>query len=209
MRIKSLVAALAVSCCSLLAQATDLRAGVDYEVLATPQPAAKGKVEVIEFFSYNCPHCAEFDPMLEDWVTKLPKYVSFKRVPVAFRDDWVPAAKLFLAIDNLKLPAKDAARAHRAAFAAVQSNSVDFGNSEAAANWAAQNGLNRAKFAEAFTSFGMQMRVQNASVMARNYAINGVPTLIVQGKYRARGADHEELLNNARRLVDKARGEAR
>ena len=62
--------------------------GTHYVALGQPvATAAPGKVEVIEFFWYGCPHCNVFEPMLDAWVKKLPADVAFRRVPVAFRDE--------------------------------------------------------------------------------------------------------------------------
>ena len=79
--------------------------GKDYTVLATPQPTdvPAGKIEVTEFFWYGCPHCNEFDPYLEAWIKKQGPDVVFKRVPVAFRDDFIPHSKMFHALDALGL----------------------------------------------------------------------------------------------------------
>ncbi|HEV3105790.1 MAG TPA: thiol:disulfide interchange protein DsbA/DsbL, partial [Trinickia sp.] len=80
-------------------------AAKDYTVLKTPQPVdvQSGKIEVTEFFWYGCPHCNEFNPYLEDWVKKQGPDVVFRRVPVAFRDDFIPHSKLFHALDALGL----------------------------------------------------------------------------------------------------------
>ncbi len=78
-------------------------ANTDYTVLATPQPVEvpAGKIEVIEFMWYGCPHCNEFDPYLEDWIKKQGPDIVFKRVPVAFRDDFIPHSKLYHPVDAL------------------------------------------------------------------------------------------------------------
>ena len=73
------------------AQGQKMEEGFDYRILQAPQPVeVKGKVEVIEFFWYGCPHCYDFEPDLSAWVKRQPKDVVFRRVPVAFRDDFLP-----------------------------------------------------------------------------------------------------------------------
>src|SRR5574343_585811 len=78
-------------------------AGRDYQKVEpfAPVGAPAGKVEVVEFFWYSCPHCNAFEPLLEQWVKALPKDVAFRRVPVAFRDDFVPQQRLYYALEAL------------------------------------------------------------------------------------------------------------
>ena len=76
--------------------------GRNYDRLKNPQPTESGnKIEVIEFFSYGCPHCAELEPHLDAWLAKLPPDVAFRRVPVMFQDRWVPLAKIYYTLDAL------------------------------------------------------------------------------------------------------------
>ena len=84
-----------------VAQSQKIEEGFDYRVLPIPQPVeTKGKVEVIEFFWYGCPHCYDFEPELSSWVKRQPKDVVFKRVPVAFRDDFMPHSQLFYTLES-------------------------------------------------------------------------------------------------------------
>ena len=85
-----------------IAQGQKIEEGFDYRVLPVPQPVeTKGKVEVIEFFWYGCPHCYDFEPELSAWVKRQPKDVAFRRVPVAFRDDFLPHSQLFYALEAM------------------------------------------------------------------------------------------------------------
>ena len=85
------------------AQPAKPREGKDYLVLGkqAPTDAPAGKIEVVEFFWYSCPHCNAFEPTLEAWVKSLPKDVSFKRVPVAFRDDFSPQQRLYYTLEAM------------------------------------------------------------------------------------------------------------
>ena len=95
---------------------------VGYELVAPPQPTeAKGKVEILEFFHYGCPHCKSFDPLLELWVKKLPADVVFVRVPVTWGNpQLIGLAKLFLTLETTG----DHARLHGQIFDAVQSEKL-------------------------------------------------------------------------------------
>ena len=82
------------------AQAKPL-AETDYVRLSQPLSVEKGKVEVVEFFWYGCPHCFNFEPALDAWQKKLPADVAFRRVPVAFRESYTIHQRLFYAIEAM------------------------------------------------------------------------------------------------------------
>ena len=89
---------------SAFAQLTE---GKNYARIANPQPVETGKkIEVIEFFSYGCPHCAELEPHLDAWLAKLPPDVAFRRVPVMFQQRWMPLAKIYYTLDALGVETK-------------------------------------------------------------------------------------------------------
>ncbi|WP_153101535.1 thiol:disulfide interchange protein DsbA/DsbL [Paraburkholderia hayleyella] len=156
-------------------------AGKDYTVLAAPQPieAPAGKIEVIEFFWYGCPHCSEFDPFLETWIKRQGPDVSFKRVPVAFRDDFIPHSKLYHALDAMGLLQQLTPKI----FNEIHVNKNYLMTPEEQAKFLAKNGVDTKKFMEAYNSFSTQSAVQRDKKMMAAYKIEGVPTLIVQGKY--------------------------
>ncbi|WP_233861953.1 thiol:disulfide interchange protein DsbA/DsbL [Paraburkholderia adhaesiva] len=156
-------------------------AGKDYSTLATPQPvnAPAGKIEVIEFMWYGCPHCAEFDPLLEAWIKKQAPDVVFKRVPVAFRDDFIPHSKLFYAVDSLGLSQK----LTPAIFNEIHVNKNYLLTPEDQAKFLATQGVDPKKFMEAYNSFSVQSALQRDKEVTAAFNINGVPTLAVQGKY--------------------------
>jgi thiol-disulfide isomerase/thioredoxin len=99
----ALIATAAWTANGVQAQVKKLEEGTDF--LALPKPvqveAPKGKIEVIEFFWYNCPHCNAFEPALEAWIKRLPKDIFFKRVPVAFDDSFVPQQRLFYVLEAM------------------------------------------------------------------------------------------------------------
>lgn len=155
-------------------------AGKDYTVLSPAQPTAgKGKVEVVEFFAYTCPHCFDLEPELEAWARKLPKNVVLKRQPVIFSDDWEPMARAYFALEALGV----ADKLHADVFNAVHIQDKNLSHPEDFFDWGAKQGLDRAKLKAAFESFSTGTKVARAKQLQRAYKINGVPTLAVNGKY--------------------------
>jgi thiol:disulfide interchange protein DsbA len=209
-KLKLLIAAFAAFACLVFAglgQAQDLRAGRDYDALATPQPTEPaGKVEVIEFFSYMCPHCAHFEPVLSKWMKTQPKDVVLRRVPVIFRPQWEAPARLFFTLETLG----ELERLHVAAFSAIHEGHVDLTTEAAVADWAAKNGIDRKKFTDVYGSFTLQSKAQRAKQMQGAYGIPGVPTLVIAGKYRTPDnfpGSQEDLLKIVDALIVKVRSE--
>jgi thiol:disulfide interchange protein DsbA len=163
------------------AQAAAPVAGKDYTALSTPQPVEvpAGKIEVTEFFWYGCPHCNEFNPYLEAWVKKQGPDVVFKRVPVAFRDDFIPHSKLYHALDALGL----AQQLTPTIFNEIHVNKNYLLTPEDQAKFLAKNGVDPKKFMDAYNSFSTQSALQRDKKLMEDYKIDGVPTLAVQGKY--------------------------
>ncbi len=165
-------------------------AGTDYTVLQTAQPVdAAGKVEVIEFFWYGCPHCNEFEPYLEAWTKKQGPDVVFKRVPVAFRDDFIPHSKMYHALDALGV----AEKVTPAVFNEIHVKKNYLLTPQAQADFLATQGVDKKKYMEAYNSFSTQSAIQRDSKLMQDYKIDGVPTLAVQGKYETGPATTNSL----------------
>jgi protein dithiol oxidoreductase (disulfide-forming) len=156
-------------------------AGKDYTVLSPAQPAdvAAGKIEVTEFFWYGCPHCNEFDPLLEAWIKKQGPDVVFNRVPVAFRDDFIPHSKMYHALDALGL----AQQLTPKVFNEIHVNKNYLMTPEEQVKFLAKNGVDPKKYMDAYNSFSTQSEIQRDKKLLDDYKIDGVPTLAVQGKY--------------------------
>ena len=156
-------------------------ANKDYTVLKTPQPVdvPPGKIEVIEFFWYGCPHCNEFNPFLEAWIKKQEPDVVFRRVPVAFRDDFIPHSKMFYARDARGL----AQKLTPGVFHEIHVNKNYLLTPEDQAKFLATQGVDPKKYMEAYNSFSTQSALKRDQQLLQNYQIDGVPTLAVQGKY--------------------------
>ena len=169
-----------------LAQAARPREGKEYLVLGkrAPVDAPAGKIEVIEFFWYSCPHCNAFEPALDAWVKKLPNDVSFKRVPVAFRDDFAPQQRLFYTLEALN----KVDEYQRKVFQAVHVERQPLNTDEAILAWAAKQGFDMAKFTETYRSFTVASKLRKAVQLQDAYRVEGVPALGIAGMYYTDGS---------------------
>jgi thiol:disulfide interchange protein DsbA len=155
--------------------------GKDYVVVATPQPpgAPAGKVEVIEFFSYACPHCSAFEPTIEAWEKTLPADVVLRRVPVPFLMNAENFMRTYYALESIG--AVDAVQLK--IFRAIHIERVRLETGENMAEFVAKNGVDATKFLAAFKSFSVATSVAKAKKMMADYKVESVPLLIVQGRF--------------------------
>jgi thiol:disulfide interchange protein DsbA len=169
-----------------LAQGKPPEIGADYLPVdpRAPVDAAAGKIEVVEFFGYWCPHCHAFEPTFEAWRQRAAKDVVVRRVPVAFRDDNAPQQRLFYALEAMGLVDK----LHAKVFAAIHVEKKDLSKGEGIADWIAKQGLDRAKFMEQYNSFSVATKASRAAQLHNTYKIDGVPALGVAGRYWTDGA---------------------
>ena len=162
------------------AQSPKIEEGFDYRILPTPQPLeSKGKVEVIEFFWYGCPHCYDFEPELNAWLKRQPKDVIFRKVPVAFRDDLMPHSQLFYALEAM---GKGDALNDKVMYAMHKENKRLMTENEIT-DWVATQGIDRNTFLATYRSFAVVSKARAARQMADAYRIDGVPTVVMQGRY--------------------------
>lgn len=160
------------------AQPAPPRPGTDYRILPTPQPAPADRIQILEFFYYGCPFCAQLEPLLANWLKKQPADIVFDRVPVVARDGWVPMARLYYTL--VELGALE--RMHAAAFRAVHAESVQLGQFEVARDWAGRGGLDRERFADAWRSPKVDSMVDRARVLTDDYDIQSTPSMVVDGR---------------------------
>lgn len=146
--------------------------------------AAQGKVEVIEFFWYGCPHCNSFEPQLEAWAKKLPSDVVLKRVPVAFRDDFVPHQRLFYTLEAMgKLD-----DLHRKVFQTIHVDKQSVDKEATILAWADKQGLDKAKFQELYNSFSVSTKARRGTQLQDAFKVEGVPALGIGGRYYTDGS---------------------
>jgi thiol:disulfide interchange protein DsbA len=192
------------------AAAVEPQEGRDYEVVvpALPRPDPV-KIVVMDFFSYACPHCAAFAPALRSWEEKLPADVTLDRVAVGLgRQLWLLPAQIYYALRAVN----QANDLDAAVFAAIHADHVDFSTVRQVVDWAAGQGADRASFEAAINAFSVKSFVARADQLARAAQVSGVPTLIVDGRYRVEidtSGDLAGQLAVVDALVAKARAERR
>ena len=181
--------------------------GRDYVRLKTPQPVETGKkIEVIEFFSYGCPHCGEFEPVLETWLKTLAPDVAFRRVPVSFQDKWVPLGKEYYTLVALG----EEGRLSGDMFKAIHGQNAAMWNEKTFFDWAAAHGVDRKKVEDMYNSFAMSGKMNRALQEAKAYNIQSVPTIVIDGKFivsTEKVGTHAAMIPVMDALIVKARAE--
>jgi thiol:disulfide interchange protein DsbA len=155
--------------------------GREYVRLKQPVPVETGKkIEVIEFFSYGCPHCADLEPHLQAWLKRLPQDVQVRRVPVAFQPSWENLARVYYTLEAL---GEDVKLTPDVFTALHGGNRTNLANDTRFFEWAASKGIDRKKVEDTYKSFGVAGKLGRAKQLAGTYNIQSVPTLIVDGKF--------------------------
>ncbi len=179
--------------------------GRSYLVLQSRQPTRDARqVEVLEFFAYSCGHCNAFEPMIDAWQKKLPRDVLFRRIPVAFRDDLVIHQKLYFAIEAMGL----VEQLHPKVFAAIHAERKKLDTPDQIGAFVAANGVDRTQFLQVLNSFGIAAKVKQASALASGYAIEGTPSIGVNGRWLTSGSlagSNPQSLAVAEHLIGLAR----
>lgn len=169
-----------------------------------------GKIEVLEFFSWGCSHCRDFNPLVRRWEQNLPKDVAFRKVPVSFgRAAWGNLARLYYALEGMG----ELARLDEAVFAAIHDRRENLYTEAAALAWARRQGVDGRRLGDAFRSFSTETRLARADQLSRAYKVDSVPLITVAGRYRVVGragqgqpgllAVADDLIARARREVTK------
>ncbi len=195
-------------CATAAAQSKPVE-GKDYLTLNPPQTVeANGKVDVIEFFWYRCPHCYNLEPVLEAWVKKLPRDVQFRRVPAIFNDEWALDARVFYTLEAIG----DLARVHTRLMDAIHQQGGTRLKGDAylkwVAEWLGKNGVDLAKYDAALRSFTVETRLKRAMQITQAYKIDGVPALSVQGRWLVSASqvgDRHAMINVTEFLTGEAR----
>jgi len=161
-------------------QGQEMVEGKEYRLIVpAQQAAASGKVEVIEFFSYACPHCAEFEPDLEAWIKRKPKDVEYRMMPMIFREAWKAPAKLYFTLETMGLVDKY----HTKVYDAIHKEKKDLFSDQAVKEWARSVGIDSGKFNEVYDSFGVDAKLQRAATISKDYGVQFTPALAVGGKF--------------------------
>ncbi len=174
-----------------LAQAVDMK-GPGFTTLTDAQPTDSGKkVEVTEFFWYGCPHCHTLDPVLTEWVKKQGDAITFKRVPVFFRDSFLPQQKTYYALEALG----KAEHIHVKLFDAIHKGRQRLDSQDSLTDFVVKNGVDKAKFLDALNSFSVQAKVSRAAKLQTNYKVDGVPVVAIDGRYTTSPSKVAEAIN--------------
>jgi protein dithiol oxidoreductase (disulfide-forming) len=182
----ALTIASALPVAAIAQQQRGYQEGQDYVALdkRVPGDTAASRVEVIEFFWYNCPHCNAFEPQLEEWAAKLPKDVTLRRVPVAFRDEFVPQQRLFYALEAMG----KVNELHKKVFYAIHVDKRNLNTQAAIGEWIATQGVDKKKFDQLYDSFAVQTKATRAKKLQDDYKVGGVPALGIAGRFYTDGS---------------------
>ena len=168
--------------------------GVHYKSVAQPMATSDDNtIEVIELFSYSCPHCFRLDPQVMEWKKTLPDNVKFTHVPAIFRDSWLQLAKVFYAAEATG----DLEKLHPLLFNAIHIDKRQLTTEQQLVDFVVEQGIEREAFVKAMNSFAVKTKVKKALVMSQTSGITGVPAMIVNGQYRTDATlagDMQEML---------------
>jgi protein dithiol oxidoreductase (disulfide-forming) len=187
------------------AQGAALVEGKDFLRLGTPLAVPPGKIEVIDFFWYGCPHCYSFEPALEAWAKKLAPDVAFRRLPVMFREEpFGTHARLYYAIEALGLIDS----VHRKVFAAIHNEKATLAKPADISAFMTKNGVDGAKVVDTMGSFAVQTKLLKSKQIAEAFKLDGVPALGIQGRFLTSGSiagTPERALAVADELIQRSR----
>lgn len=171
--------ALAAVAASAPAQEIRARQNMEYRLIA-PQPVeAGGKIEVIDFFWYGCPACNALQPALEAWIKRKPADVVVRRIPAIFRETWVPHVRIYYTLERLG----ELERLHQQVYFSYHVEELLMSRPEVVEQWAARNGIDRGKWANAYNSPEVEERIERAKRLTTAYDVRGTPSLVVNGRY--------------------------
>ncbi|MSQ69317.1 MAG: thiol:disulfide interchange protein DsbA/DsbL [Gammaproteobacteria bacterium] len=187
------------------ADAAKYEEGVQYQLISPAVPTGDpATIEVVELFWYGCPHCFALAPLVHDWLKTKPNDVTFKLVPAIFSPQWSIHARAMYAAQALGVDDK----LHRPLFDAIHVDHRKLTNEDELVAFAGEQGIDKAEFRKAFESPTVEARVKKAALLTREYGIDGVPSVIVNGKYRITAASaggQDKILAIANFLIDKER----
>lgn len=185
--------------------AADYQLGQHYAETGKQMPRNDNseKVQVVELFSYSCPHCFRLDAQVSQWKETLPDNAEFKLVPAIFRDSWLQLARVFYAAEQTG----DLEMLHPKLFHAIHVEKRRLNTEDELLDFVEEQGIDREAFAKQMDSFSVQTKVKKALVMSQTSGITGVPSMIVNGKYRTdapQAGSLEDMLDVVDHLVAKA-----
>lgn len=187
------------------AYADNYQQGREYEELVFAQPVETGKkIEIREFFWYGCPACYALEPSLIQWLKhNKPINASFIRTPSIVNPHWQFHARIFYTLDSMKLVDK----LHGKIFNAIHRDKKKLDNLDSVLDFIDKHGVDKNHFLKTYKSFGVRLKLKRAGQFDSNYDIHGVPTLVIDGKYRtsaSKAGGAERLMKVMEFLINKA-----
>jgi len=199
---KKLLVLLLLMVNSSFLQAADYVEGTHYRKLAQQATETGDKIEVLEFFWYGCPHCFSFEPFIKSWKKTKPTNVEFTRIPAIFRPDWEVQARAYYALSNMGI-IEDL---HGKIFDAINKDKKKLNKPELMADFLEKNGVDKKEYLKEYYSFAVDGMVRKAKKKQKAYKIQGVPTVIVNGKYQTSGSmsgSYDNLVKIINYLIEK------
>ena len=184
------------------ALSSDFDEGIDYRIINNPNLASKPyENQVIEFFGYFCPHCKSFSPALKKWAKTLPKEVTFTQLHVPFRD--INHQRLFFTLREIN----SEQNLHYRIFAAIQVQRLPLSDYLNILSWVESHGVNEEEFEKAWNSKKVKEDMRIATKLMKDFKVDGVPLLVVNGKYITSpgmvGGSHKRALKIVDYLLNK------
>lgn len=197
------LSALGLSSQALSAQPSKFLEGINYQKLEKPVSIEPYKKKVVEVFFYGCPHCYHLESSLNQWVKNKPKNIDFERMPAVLNNpNWVFMARVFYTAKALGILDKF----HEAYFNAIQRDGKRIFDVDTLANYCEQFGVKHDDYVKMFKSFQVSQMVQKAKILTKEYGVDGVPAVIVNGRYRTdvpMAEGKPQLWHLVNELVDK------
>jgi len=182
---KKLLIFLVLAASAFTLHAEEYKEGVHYKKLANPQATDSGdKIEVLEFFWYGCPHCYAFEPFVNSWKKSKPENVSFARVPAIFRPDWEVQARAYYALSSMGVIEE----VHGKIFEEIHKARKRLNTKDIIADFVAEHGVDKVKFLQEYDSFAVDSAVRKAKRNQALFKIEGVPSVVINGKYLTSGS---------------------
>ena len=192
---------------TLPSTAQEFQEDVNFFPLLVEQPVRTGdQIEVLEIFWYGCPHCYALEPYLKKWLKNKPEFVEFVQLPAVLNRSWAFDARVFYTFVALGLMDE----LHEAYFDAIHQDRRRMKNVEQVASWAQEQGIDPQLILDTFNSFGVDSMLANATQMSGRYEADGVPTIIIDGKYRTTvslAGGHNEIIDLINYLAQRAKSE--
>ena len=182
--------------------------GSHYHRIEPPQPvqSADDHIEVVELFFYACPLCNTLEPKIREWLKRKPDDVEFRRIPAIIGPTWAEQAKAFYVAEALGTLEKT----HQALFSAIHNDGEQYYSEFALMQFFVDQGVEADRFLELYRSPEIVEKASQARVMTVRYGLQGVPAMIVNGKYKTASyytRNLDEMLEVVDWLIEKERAD--